>query len=324
MKSFAYIPANSVKNAVSLLGRARGKAKVMAGGTDLVGEMKAETISPEQIVSLKAVPNLNYVKVEPAGLHIGALTPVSSLAEHKVVKERYPLLAQTAEQIATPQLRNMGTVGGNLCQRPRCWYYRGASFPCLKKGGEICYAVDGENLYHAILDGGPCYIVHPSDLAISLVALDARVKVAGPKGERTIPLEKFFVLPRVNAKKENILGEDEILTEVQVPPLPATVRGSYVKFKERGAWDFGLVSAAALLDIRDGICREARIVMGSVAPVPYRALRAEQLLRGKRVNEALAAQAGEMAVMAARPMAQNAYKVKLAQVAVTRAVLSSA
>src|SRR3972149_3062043 len=318
MKSFAYIPANSVKNAVALLGRARGKAKVMAGGTDLVGEMKAETISPEQIVSLKAVPNLNYVKVEPAGLHIGALTPVSSLAEHKVVKERYPLLAQTAEQIATPQLRNMGTVGGNLCQRPRCWYYRGASFPCLKKGGEICYAVDGENLYHAILDGGPCYIVHPSDLAISLVALDARVKVAGPKGERTIPLEKFFVLPRVNAKKENILGEDEILTEVQVPPLPATVRGSYVKFKERGAWDFGLVSAAALLDIRDGICREARIVMGSVAPVPYRALRAEQLLRGKRVNEALAAQAGEMAGMAGRPMAQNAYKVKLAQVAVKR------
>ncbi|MBI3016326.1 MAG: xanthine dehydrogenase family protein subunit M [Candidatus Tectomicrobia bacterium] len=324
MKSFAYVPATSTKSAVALLGRARGKARVMAGGTDLLGEMKDNLISPEQIVGLKPAADLNYVKAEASGLRIGALTPLSELAEHKVVRERYPILVQAVEQIATPQLRNMGTVGGNLCQRPRCWYYRGASFPCLKKGGEICYAVNGENLYNAILEGGPCYIVHPSDLASPLQALGAKVKMAGPKGERTVPLEKFFVLPRVNAKKENILGQEEILTEIQVPAVPATMRGTYVKFKERGSWDFGLVSAAALLDIRDGICREARIVLGAVAPVPYRAARAEEVLKGKRVDERLAAQVAEVAVMAARPMSQNAYKVRLAQAAVKRTVLSLA
>ena len=324
MKSFAYVSVTSTKDTLAVLGRARGKAKVMAGGTDLLGEMKENLISPEQIIGLKGIAGLNYVKAEASGLRIGALTPLSELAEHKVVREQYPILAQAVEQIATPQLRNMGTVGGNLCQRPRCWYYRSASFPCLKKGGEICYAVNGENLYNAILEGGPCYIVHPSDLASPLTVLDAKVKIAGPKGERTVALEKFFVHPRVNAKKENILGEEEILTEIQVPPIPTTARGTYTKLKERGSWDFGLVSVAALLDIRDGICREARIVLGAVAPVPYRALRAEQILRGKRIDEGLAAQAAEVAVMASRPMSQNTYKVKLAQAAVKRAVLSLA
>ena len=218
---------------------------LMAGGTDLLDEIKNGIIAPETVVDLKSIPELAYIQNRNGNVHIGAMTRVSELAADPMIKNSYPGLHEAALSLATPQLRNVGTVGGNLCQRPRCWYYRDPQVDCRKKGGSRCYAPRGRNRYHAIFGGGICHIVHPSDLAPSLISLDAEITIATLKGEKTIPLEEFYALPRVDVRKENILQANDIVKGLKIPQSATGHKSTYVKFKERGTWDFALVSVAS-------------------------------------------------------------------------------
>lgn len=321
MKNFRYQKASTIKEALAQLKAAGGAAKLMAGGTDLLGEMKDGIARPDRLIHLR-IPQLNYILEDSKGLRIGALTPLSAIVAHPHIKKRYAALAQAAGEVGSPQLRHMGTLGGNLCQRPRCWYYRG-EFPCLKKGGETCYAVAGQNKYHAILGGGPCFIVHPSDTAPALMALEASVRIIGPRGERVVPLTDFFIAPTKDSSREHILRPEEILTEILIPPLPEESRSLYLKARERRCWDFALASVALVQVMKGGEHQGTRIVLGGVAPLPYRVLKTEGALKGKRIDEALAAQAGRLAVFGARPLSQNAYKVELTQTLVRRAILAT-
>src|SRR5256714_512769 len=232
------------------------------------------------------------------------------------------LQSEAAHSVATPQIRNLGTVGGNLCQRPRCWYYRLEEAVCLKKGGSECFAAKGENKYNAILGGGPSYIVHPSDLAPVLVALGASASVVGADGKRTIPLEKFFTLPSEgNIRRENVLANDEIITEIQVPPSAFAARSTYLKFKERDSLDFALASVAAAVELGSGkTVKQARIVLGGVAPIPLRAPKAESYLAGENPSADALAEAARRALEGAEPLAKNAYKIPLTQALVRRAL----
>ncbi|MBZ5700099.1 MAG: xanthine dehydrogenase family protein subunit M [Acidobacteriia bacterium] len=320
MKAFANKNATSIREAVSLLAQHPGKALPIAAGSDLLGEMKDGIETPEVLVNLKTIPGLDKIRQQSGAVSIGPLVPVAEVAESQLLHTHFPAFVEAAAVIASPQIRNVGTVGGNLCQRPRCWYYRGP-FRCLRKGGEFCYAPMGENRYHAILGGGPSFIVHPSDLAPALIALDAKARISGSSGDRTIPLEQFFVLPTVNVQRENILRPDEILTEILIPlPAPGT-RSTYWKQMERDAWDFALVSVAAAIRQRDGKVEQARIVMGGVAPIPWRSHEAEAALIGRPLDATTAAQAGDKAMEPAQPLRDNAYKVALSRAIIRGALL---
>jgi xanthine dehydrogenase YagS FAD-binding subunit len=326
MKSFENIDVKSVKEAVGLLQKYNNEKKsaaVVGGGSEYLQLMKVRVATPDYLLNLKTIPGLSYIKEETSGFRIGALTTLTEVEEHKGVQEKLLFLSQAAGEAASPQIRNAGTVAGNLCQRPFCWYFRDPSYNCLRKGGAVCYTVAGDSRYHAILGAGPSYIVHPSDLAPALVALDARIKIAGPAGEKTIPLEKFFVLPQVNYRRENILGPAEIVTEIQIP-LPKTgSKGFYHKVRERQAWDHAIVSISTVVQSGGGAVRDARVVLGGVAPVPWRAPKAEEFLRGKPMDEAAAQKAGEIALDGAKPLKDNVYKVGLAKALVQRALLAS-
>jgi xanthine dehydrogenase YagS FAD-binding subunit len=326
MKSFENVDPKSVKEAVGLLQKfsnEKKQAAVVGGGSEYLQLMKVRVATPDYVVNLKTIPGLNYIKEDAGGFRIGALTTLAELEEHKGVQDKLLILSQAAGEAASPQIRNAGTVAGNLCQRPFCWYFRSASHVCLRKGGEVCYSVAGDNRYHAILGGGPSYIVHPSDLAPALVALDAKIKIAGPAGEKTLPLEKFFVTPQVNARRENILGPADIVTEIQVPLPKAGSKGFYYKVRERQAWDHAIVSVAAVVQSAGGAARDARVVLGGVAPIPWRVPKAEEFLRGKPIDDAAAQKAAEIALDGVRPMKDNVYKVALAKNLVRRALLAS-
>ena len=323
MDNFSYGRPASLRDASAQLGKEFGKVAIIAGGTDLLGEMKDNLTAPERLVPIRHLTDLQGVKATSTGLRIGAATLLADVVENPMVQERTPLLAMAAGKIGTPQIRNMGTIGGNLCQRPRCWYYRN-NFPCYKHGGNTCFSAAGENDYHAILEGGPSYIVHPSDSAPALVALGATAHIANGSRERTVPMEKFFVTPRENVRRENVLQPTEILTAIDVPSAPAGAKAIYVKEMVREIWDFALCSVAAMVTVKDGVVADVRIVLGGVAPVPYRALKAEAALKGKPLNEANAAAAGVAATDGARPLTKNAYKVPLTQAVVKRALLSLA
>ena len=326
MKSFENIDVKSVREAVNLLQKfhqEKKSAAVVAGGSEYLQLMKDRVVTPQYLINLKTIPGLNYIREDRSGFRIGALATLTEIEEHKGIQEKLLFLSEAAGEAASPQIRNSGTIGGNICQRPFCWYFRTANFTCLRKGGEICYAVAGDNRYHAILGGGPSYIVHPSDLAPPLVALGARIKIAGPAGEKTIPLEKFFVLPQVDYKRENILGPGEIVTEIQIPhPKPGS-KGFYHKVRERQAWDHAIVSVSTVVESSGGTVRDTRVVLGGVAPIPWRAPKAEAFLRGKRVDENVAQKAGEIALDGARPMKDNIYKVGLAKSLIQRALVAS-
>jgi xanthine dehydrogenase YagS FAD-binding subunit len=320
MKAFQHKDAKSVREAVSLLAQHSGKALPIAAGSDLLGEMKDGIETPEVLVNLKTIPGLDQIRQQADTVSIGALVPIAEAAENQLLQKYFPVLVEAAAVIASPQIRNVGTVGGNLCQRPRCWYYR-SNLVCLRKGGKVCYAPVGENRYHAILGGGPSYIVHPSDLAPALISLDAKARIASPSGDRTIPLEQFFALPSVNVRRENILKPNEILTEILIPlPAPGT-RSTYWKQMERDAWDFALVSVAAAVRQNNGKVEQARIVMGGVAPIPWRSREAEAALTGKLLDAAAAAEAAEHAMKAAHPLRDNAYKVDLSKAIIRGALL---
>ena len=239
------------------------------------------------------------------------------------VAQRYRVLSEAANSIGTPQIRNTGTLAGNVCQRPWCWYLRNG-FPCYKNGGDRCFAPTGENQFHAIFGGGPSYIVHPSDTAPALMALDASFRIAGPKGERTVAARDFFALPKVEPSRENVLEDDELLVEILVPATWSGVRGTYNKLLDRQSWTHAVVSAAVLLDMDGETCRRARIVLGGVAPIPWDLPAVAALLAGQRITPELAAKAGEAAIEGARPMSQNRYKLPLTSALVRRTLLEVA
>jgi xanthine dehydrogenase YagS FAD-binding subunit len=326
MKAFTHANAADPRQAALLLRDARRQGRVAtlsAGGSDLLGLIKDRVVSPDVIVSLRTVPGLDRVTESRDGVTIGGLITLDALAAHALVRERYPVLAEAAASVATPQIRNVGTLAGNVCQRPWCWYYRNG-FPCYKAGGTTCFSVTGENQFHAIFGGGPSYIVHPSDCAPALVALEATFRLFGPSAERDVPAAEFFTLPRPNPSKENQLADDEVLVSVTLPrPRPGS-RGTYHKVLDREAWTHAVVSAAVALDIDAGICRRARIVLGGVAPIPWRVQSAERKLEGQRLTSELATQAGDAAVEGAKPLAHNAYKVPMTRAVVARAILEAA
>ncbi len=321
MKAFAYYNPKDIGDAVSALGSRDGGSLAIAGGTDLLGEIKNGYVAPERVVNLKAIKGLDRIRSGGSGLRLGPLVKLSAIAADKKIRKDYPALAQAAESVGSPQLRNMGTLGGNICQRPRCWYYRGEEYDCIRKGGGTCFAVGGRNKYHCIIEGGPCFIVHPSDVAVALRALDASVTVQGAKGSRDVSLDEFFVLPTVDSMVENILKPGEIITEVKVPKPSAEAGSCFMKFKERGSRDFALVSAGVVIAMNGDTCTTASIVLGGVSPAPFRAVGAEAELTGKRLTAASLGAACDAALADADPLDENAYKIDLAATMIKRAVL---
>jgi xanthine dehydrogenase YagS FAD-binding subunit len=306
---FSYVRATSIPSAVTAA--ARPGAHLLAGGTDLLGCLRDEVFTASAVVSISSIKGLKGITSRPGGgLRIGPLTTLTEVAESKPVLDGYPVLAQAAAAAASPQLRNQGTIGGNLCQRPRCWYFRG-DFHCLRKGGDTCFAASGENEFHCIFGGAPCFIVHPSDTAPALVALDAKIGITGFKGARTIPLSSFFVLPAENVRQENILVPGEVVTQILLDPPAAGARSKYRKVRERGAFDFAMAGAAVVVTLAGGKVTAARIVLSGVAPKPWRSEEAEKALVGKSLDAGTVAQAAAAAVKDAAPLAHNEYKVPL-------------
>jgi xanthine dehydrogenase YagS FAD-binding subunit len=322
MRNFKIAEPQTIDQVTSLLSENKEKYYLMAGGTDLLGEIKDEIIGPEVVVDLKSIPNLSYVKKERDGVRIGALTTLAELAEDPVIKQDYPVLNEATLSIASPQLRNVGTVGGNLCQRPRCWYYRDPQVTCRKKGGTTCFAARGKNKYHAIFGGGICHIVYPSDLAPALISLDAEISISTPKGDKNVSLSDFYTLPNVNVRKENILNPGEVVREIKIPLAKKEEKSIYKKLKERGTWDFALVSAAIKGTVSGNMFKDIKIVLGGVAPIPWRLDKAEKSIRGKKVTEDLLRQAAGEALKEAKPMAENGYKIELAEAVIYRSALS--
>jgi xanthine dehydrogenase YagS FAD-binding subunit len=324
MKAFEFVSVSTLRNATQALGRDSDRTKLMAGGIDLLSELKERIIEPEQVVNIKSIPGLNGVKLDAKGLTLGALVTLDAIADHPAIARDYTALAEAARSVGSPQIRNVGTLGGNLCQRPRCWYYRDEEIKCLKKGGSKCYAAEAEadNKYNAILGGGPSFIVHPSDCAPALVALGATIRYSDLQGKiQSVPAEEFFILPRDNPRQENILRHGEIVTEIFIPALPKGTRSTYVKFKEKDSMDWAIAAVAVRTQTdAAGVVKEARVVLGGVAPKPWRSKDAEGVLQGKKFSPALAQQAAEAALKGAAPLSQNAYKVPLAKVLVRRAV----
>ncbi len=325
MEKFSYVNATSLEQVTSLLSDSGwGEVMVIAGGTDLLGELKEYIETPKTLINLKTLPGMDSISADGSGLKIGALATVADIAMYPEIQNHYTVLAQAAGSVATPQIRNVGTLGGNLCQRPRCWYYRDETVDCLKKGGELCYAIEGLSKYHAILGGDPVYIVHPSDIAPALIALGASLKIVGPEGEKTMSVEEFFTLPATNPYRENVLEPNEIVVEVQVPHPKSNAKSFYLKAREKGAPDFALASVAGVFEMEGNTCQAASIVLGGVAPAPWRSTEAEAALTGKMITESVSMQAGEDAVKDAQPLNDNAYKVTLTRNLISRAAMMAA
>ena len=318
MNKFEIVTPASLVDASKLL--AQKDHIAIAGGVDVVDLLKLNLIAPKTIVNLKGLKELNGIRIDYKGLRLGALAKLHEVATHSEILDRYTAIAEAAAEAATPQIRNLGTVGGNLLQRPRCWYFRHPDVQCLKKGGDKCYSLGGLNRYNAILGGGPSYIVHPSNLAPALIAMNAQVRLMGPSGDRTVELEKFFTLPSVDATRENLLQPGEVIVEIIVP-VPTSADSQHLY---RGAREAELrLAAGQRRRGADGIemIHDARIVMGAVAPIPWRVPDAESALKGGLLDIARAKATAEVALNGAQPMSDNAYKVTIAKVMVRRAIL---
>jgi xanthine dehydrogenase YagS FAD-binding subunit len=324
VKAFAYVNATTEKDAVAAL-KFDGIAMPLAGGQDLLARMKDEIDSPERIVNVKNALDATVTSTPDGGLKIGAAMKIVDLAEHAQVLKLYPAVAHAAIEVGTPQIRNQGTVGGNVNQRPRCWYYRNEEFVCYKKGGSRCFAVNGENQYHAIFgNDGPSHIVHPSSLAVPFVAYGAKFRVLGPGGEREIGAAEYFTMPTLqNVLKENVLGDEDLLTHV-ILPAPGNVKSGHYEVRYKASHDWPLAFTTVVLVMDGNTIRSARVVLGAVAPVPWRSKPAEEALAGKPLNEETAGLAGEAAVRDAKPMSGNAYKIQIARTAVKRAIMQAA
>ena len=328
MKSFELYDATSVQEAVALLTKFGPTSKVVAGGSDLVTGIMKDWVRgkgmpyPEKLIDVTTIPEMVGIKVANNALSVGAATTLTSVVDSADIKKTWPILSQAAESVASPLIRNFATLGGNINQRPRCWFFRGENFACYKKGGDFCFAVTGDNRYHAIIGGELCYIVHPSDTATALLALNAKATVASPSGQREVPFDNYFTGPREDVLRENVLKHDELLVNVTVPQPAANTRMAFFKLKDRQVYDFALCSVAAVFTEENGVWKEGRIVLGGVSPVPYRAKVVEDALVGKNIKQAAKDAAGRIRTVA-RPMSLNGYKVDIA-VGLIERVLTSA
>lgn len=325
MKAFANANVKTLQEAAAIARDGHRLAKNVSfagGGSDLVTLIKERLVTPDIVVNLRGA-NEGAIAQTAQALNVGGLVTLDTLSRNAAVRAKYAVLAEAAESVATPQIRNVATLAGNVCQRPWCWYFRNG-FPCLKNGGTTCFSVTGENQFHAIFGGGPSYIVHPSDTAPALMALDASFRIVGPGAPRVVPAAEFFTLPRPDATKENVLANDEIVAGVAIPAARPNTRSTYHKIMDREAWTHAVVSAAVVLEMNGATCERARVVLGGVAPIPWRLPEVEKLLTGQRITPELAAQAGEAAVQGARPLEKNKYKVPLTRNLVKRTVLELA
>jgi xanthine dehydrogenase YagS FAD-binding subunit len=315
MKPFNYLVADTLTAAQTRY--AQGGCALKANGVDLVDRMKEGLVEPEAVLSIGSIKDLAYIREDGGAIRIGCLATLADLGRSELLAKRAPALQQVAADTATPQVRERATVGGNLCQRPRCWYYRNIEFECLKKGGPQCFAPEGENQYHAIIGGGPCHIVHPSSLAVPLAAMDAEFKVAGRGGERVVKAADFFVLPSKRLDAENILAEGEIVTEIAIPKPPD--KSAVIELREKQSFDWPTVMTAVAR-----VGGQWRVCLGAVAPIPWLSKPAMDALGAKEITEALARQAGEAAASEAKPLEENGYKVQQVRVAVRRALMAAA
>ncbi len=323
MRAFDYLRPETIDEAISQLGGPDTSARVLAGGTDLLTLMKHGISEPERLVDIKRLPELtSEIEADGEGLVIGALTSLTRLEEDERIDARYLALREAARAAASPQLRNMATIGGNLLQRPRCWYYRSEQVKCWLNGGTECFARDGENEFHALFDESPCVAVHPSDLATALLALGAEVSLRGSGGERTVPIDGFFAPPEDERRTETTLAPDEIIVAVHLPAVAAGSRSTYLKAMDRKVWAFALIGVGVQATMENGRVRDARLALGGVAPVPRLMTDAMAMLAGEVITEELAARVADTALDGATPLAKNGYKVPLAKSMIRQALLS--
>jgi xanthine dehydrogenase YagS FAD-binding subunit len=323
VRPFAFIEPSRLDDVIRLLATGPDQARLIAGGSDLLGELKDEVVSYGRLISLAGLKELCHIEAEGGGLRLGALVSVAQLEYDPHFSGPYRLLAEAARSVATPEIRAQGTLGGNLCQRPRCLYYRHALTPCLKKGGTDCPALDSPyQAYLSIMGGQGCYSVHASDLAPPLMALGAHVSIAGKSGVRTLPLEQFFAGPAQDVRRENVLAADEVLTAVILPAVRPGWRGTYLKARERTAGDFPVVSVAVGYSLEAGLIRQARLVLGGVAPIPWRSSAAEAVLEAQPPSPELAAAAATAALQPSQPLANNAFKIELGRALVERGIMA--
>jgi xanthine dehydrogenase YagS FAD-binding subunit len=321
MNPFEYATPQTLEESFELFQKKSSVFK--AGGIDLLDLMKEGMVHPQRLVNIRFLEELRQQQVDAQGnLHLGASLTLEELEKHPLLQEgAYRALSQAGGGAATPQIRNMATLGGNLCQRPRCWYFRNQDFNCLRKGGSRCFALEGENQYHAVLDTQQgCVMVHPSALAVALIALRAHIKVFSSEESREFPLEEFFVRPAQHIQKETVLAEDELIQEVILPAPRPGERSFYYKQKAKQSFDWPLAEVAVSLRLEEGTCQEARIVLGAAAPTPWRALEAEAVLKQQKITKALAQQCAEQAMEKAMPLSQNRYKVALFKAVIRRSV----
>ncbi len=325
MRPFEFVEPATLSEVVRVLHTGAGQARLVAGGSDLFGELKDDVVHYERLVSLAGLAELRAIQQDEAGLRLGALVTLEELEYEPRLQGPYYILAEAARGVATPEIRRQGTLGGNLCQRPRCLYYRSALTPCLKKGGTDCPAVVGPYQdYLSIMGGHGCFSVHASDLAPPLIVLGGHVVLAGTAGERTLPLEQFFAGPEQDVQRENVLAADEVLTAVTLPPPASHWRGTYLKARERTAGDFPLVSVAIGYALENGVIRHVRMALGGVAPVPWHSPEAEAVLEGQSPSPDLAARAAAAALSAAQPLSHNAFKGDIGRALIARAILAVA
>ena len=329
MRAFELYDATSIKDAVDLLkANASKSARVVAGGSDLVGGLMKDWVHgkglalPDVLVDITTIKELVGVSEDGGGLTIGAATTLTDVINHKTVQEKFSLLGNAAQSVASPLIRNFGTLGGNINQRPRCWFFRGEDFNCYKKGGDFCYAVTGDNRYHAIIGGELCYIVHPSDTATALLALNASAKIAGVNGDKTVKFDDYFIGPRQDVLRENVLTAGEFVTHVTIPNPASGTKQAWNKLKDRQVYDFALTSVAVSFTLSGNNWNDGRIVIGGVSPVPYRAKVVEDALKGKDIKATIKQAAAQIRTVA-RPMSLNAYKVDLAAGLIERTVLDA-
>lgn len=322
MNRFEWADARSVEQAIELSNTQ--DAMLKAGGVDLLDLLKEGIAEPKRVVNIRNISGLDQIAQAQNGIAIGPLVTVAQLAESPLIRQRYPALAEAALAAATPQIRNMATLGGNLAQRPHCWYFRSEDFHCRKKGGTHCFAQDGENQYHAIFDNRTCAIVHPSGTAVPLVAYGASLEITSARGKRQMPLEQFFITPEQDVTRENVLQPGEVITAIVLPALPANARSAYHKEMEKQSFDWPIADVAVVLDLDGSTVRKASVVLGAAAPTPYRAKSAEARLNGQQLSGELAAAAAHDAMAGAAPLAHNAYKVPVFETIISRTLLRAA
>jgi len=325
MEAFEYAHPTTQREAIELLGSSWNEAAVLAGGTDLISLMKEYVVTPKRVVNIKNVEGLKGIHSDAEGVRIGALVTMDELLDDATIRSEFPALTQAAGGITSPQIRSMGTVGGDLCQRPRCWYFRNGYGLLARDERGKSLVPAGENRYHAILgNSGPAYFVSPSSLGPALIALEAKLQLAGPSGQREVRASEFFVIPKSDAERENVVKPNEVLTHIFIPASSRGFRSATYEVRHKTALDWPLAAAAVAFKQEGGKIREGRIVLGHVAPTPWQAREAEKELEGKFITETAAASVAEAALRGAKPLSQNGYKVQLAKVAVKRALLAAA